>query len=74
MQDGYRNQLQVTSPVIEEINERTVGVQDAKCGAYTLRLTVTDNVGQQDSADVTIASTGDNTTAIVPLTANTHAP
>lgn len=52
-------------------NTDTATVTAPSSGSYTVRLTVTDNMGRQDTADVVVSSTAASTTA--PSTAGTNA-
>jgi serine protease len=72
-----------TAPVLSATNQASALVQAPASGEFTLRVTVTDDIGQQDSADVTIGSASANTTALpilneaacpVPLSISTISP
>jgi len=53
-------------------DQATASVTSPMCGIGTVRLTVTDNAGRQDTADVVITPTSASTTA--PATASPTAP
>ncbi len=60
-----------TPPGISGANTATATVTAPTSGSYTVRLTVTDDAGRQDTADVVVSTTAAVTTA--PATAGTNA-
>jgi serine protease len=58
------------SPPITDANQALATVQAPTSGNFILRLTITDNTGAQDFADVTVTTTSASTTAIAPLAGN----
>jgi serine protease len=59
------------SASIQGSSTNTATVIAPSSGSYTVRLTVTDNMGRQDTADVVVSSSAATTTA--PATAGTNA-
>ncbi len=59
-----------TPPVVTGDNQAVASVQAPVSGSFTLRLTITDDAGAQDFADVTVTPSSASTTAISPLPGN----
>lgn len=55
-----------TPPTLSATNESSATVQAPTSGEFTLRVTVTDDAGHSDSADVTVTPTSATTTASGP--------
>jgi len=64
---AWTNVTNPTNPILNA-NTATATVIAPATGSYTVRLTVTDDAGRQDSADVVVSSTAATTTA--PASAN----
>lgn len=62
-----------TPPPLSSTNEATTTVQAPPSGAFTIRLTITDDAGAEDSADVVVTSTGASTSA-PPLVSGSSCP
>jgi serine protease len=58
------------SPAIAGADQPIAMVLAPTSGSFTLRLTITDNSGAQDFADVTVTPSNATTTAIAPLAGN----
>lgn len=61
------------TPLIQSANQAIATVESPVSGSYTLRLTVTDNVGATDAADVTVTAApggGSGSTSPPPATGN----
>jgi serine protease len=58
------------SPPITGADQPQITVDAPTSGSVILRLTITDNMGAQDFADVTLTSTSASTTALAPLPGN----
>jgi serine protease len=58
------------SPPITGADQALASVQAPTSGNFVLRLTITDNTGAQDFADVTVTPTSASTTAFAPLSGN----
>jgi hypothetical protein len=56
--------------VITGADQRIAKVQAPTSGDFTLRLTITDDAGAQDIADVTVTTSRVSTTAWTPLAGN----
>jgi serine protease len=54
-------------PALSSTNQPTTTVQAPASGEFVVRVTITDNTGAQDSADVTVNSTSASTTASPPV-------
>jgi serine protease len=57
------------SPVISNDTQAIASVNAPATGSFTLRLTVTDDQGASDSADIVVTPTSATTTSITPLSA-----
>jgi serine protease len=59
-----------TGVVINGADQSVATVQAPTSGSFTLQLTITDDQGAQDSANVTVSSSNATTTALAPLAGN----